>query len=74
MLPQRIFLYLVVGGIFVAIGAFIKSSVTPETKKKAKAPSMTPEERAAAEEKSKVLDEDWIPDHHKKSPRVTKRR
>jgi hypothetical protein len=35
---------------------------------------MTPEERAAAEEKSKTLDEDWIPDHHKKSPHVTKRR
>ncbi|KAK3808575.1 MAG: translocon-associated protein [Benniella sp.] len=72
--PQLIFLYVLIAGIFFAIGSFVKGSVTPESKKKAKAPSMTPEERAAAEEKAKTLDEDWIPDHHKKSPHVTKRR
>ncbi|KAG0223050.1 hypothetical protein B0O80DRAFT_439404 [Mortierella sp. GBAus27b] len=71
---QLIFLYIVVAGIFAGIGALVKGSVAPETKKKARAPAMTPEERTAAEEKAKVLDEDWIPEHHKQSPRVTKRR
>ncbi|KAF9434884.1 hypothetical protein BGZ76_007245 [Entomortierella beljakovae] len=72
---QLIFLYVLIAGIFVAIGAFIKGSFAPETKKTVKkAPTMTPEEREAALEKRNVLDEDWIPEHHKKSPRVTKRR
>ncbi|KAF9997427.1 hypothetical protein BGZ80_009144 [Entomortierella chlamydospora] len=72
---QLIFLYVLIAGIFVAIGMFLKGSFDPEVKKTTKkAPSMTPEEREAALEKMKVLDEDWIPEHHKKSPRVTKRR
>ncbi|KAG0263087.1 hypothetical protein BG011_009290 [Mortierella polycephala] len=73
--PQLIFLYVLITGIFVAIGMFVKDSMAPETKKSTKkAPSMTPEEREAALEKMKTLDEDWIPEHHKKSPRVVKRR
>ncbi|KAF8980754.1 hypothetical protein BGZ46_003715 [Entomortierella lignicola] len=72
---QLIFLYVLIAGIFVAIGMFIKGSFDPEVKKSVKkTPTMTPEEREAALEKMKVLDEDWIPEHHKKSPRVTKRR
>ncbi|KAF9179712.1 hypothetical protein BGZ51_003181 [Haplosporangium sp. Z 767] len=72
---QLIFLYVLLAGIFVAIGMFVKDLMAPETKKTAKkAPSMTPEEREAALEKMKTLDEDWIPEHHKKSPRVVKRR
>ncbi|KAG0360353.1 hypothetical protein BC939DRAFT_444119 [Gamsiella multidivaricata] len=72
---QLIFLYVLIAGVFVAAGMFIKDSMAPETKKTVKKiPAMTPEEREAALEKMKVLDEDWIPEHHKKSPRVTKRR
>ncbi|KAF9419548.1 hypothetical protein BGZ94_009382, partial [Podila epigama] len=72
---QLIFLYVLIAGIFGAIGLFIKDSMAPETKTvKKKAPAMTPEEREAALEKMNTLDEDWIPEHHKKSPRVTKRR
>ncbi|GJJ72606.1 translocon-associated protein subunit alpha [Entomortierella parvispora] len=72
---QLIFLYVVIAGLFIAIGMFIKDAMAPEVKKSVKkTPSMTPEEREAALEKMKVLDEDWIPEHHKKSPRVTKRR
>ncbi|KAF8931914.1 translocon-associated protein [Dissophora ornata] len=72
---QLIFLYVLIAGVFAAIGMFIKDSMAPETKKTTKkAPTMTPEEREAALEKMKVLDEDWIPEHHKKSPRVVKRR
>ncbi|KAG0074336.1 hypothetical protein BGZ90_010840 [Linnemannia elongata] len=72
---QLIFLYVLIAGIFAAIGLFIKDAMAPETKKTVKkTPSMTPEEREAALEKMKVLDEDWIPEHHKKSPRVVKRR
>ncbi|KAG0346730.1 hypothetical protein BG004_000978 [Podila humilis] len=72
---QLIFLYILITGIFVAIGKFVKDAMAPEVKiSKKKAPSMTPEEREAALEKMKVLDDDWIPEHHKKSPRVTKRR
>jgi hypothetical protein len=53
----------------------IKNALAPEIKSaKKKTPSMTPEERAAAEEKMKTLDEDWIPEHHKKSSRVARRR
>ncbi|KAI1314703.1 hypothetical protein EDD11_001872 [Mortierella claussenii] len=72
---QLIFLYVLIAGIFGAIGMFVKSAMAPETKKTVKkTPVLTPEEREAALEKMKVLDEDWIPEHHKKSPRVTKRR
>ncbi|KAF9976596.1 hypothetical protein BGZ65_007777 [Modicella reniformis] len=72
---QLIFLYILIACIFAAIGVFFKDSVAPESKKASKkTPSMTPEERVAAEEKSKILDEDWIPEHHKKSPHATKRR
>ncbi|KAF9142032.1 hypothetical protein BGX30_003545 [Mortierella sp. GBA39] len=72
---QLIFLYVLIAGIFAAIGMFIKDAMAPETKKTVKkTPAMTPEEREAALEKMKVLDEDWIPEHHKKSPRVVKRR
>ncbi|KAF9921744.1 hypothetical protein FBU30_008195 [Linnemannia zychae] len=72
---QLIFLYVLIAGIFAAIGMFIKDAMAPETKKTTKkAPAMTPEERQAALDKMKVLDEDWIPEHHKKSPRVVKRR
>ncbi|KAG0314218.1 hypothetical protein BGZ97_009501 [Linnemannia gamsii] len=72
---QLIFLYILIAGIFAAIGMFIKDAMAPETKKTVKkTPAMTPEEREAALEKMKVLDEDWIPEHHKKSPRVVKRR
>ncbi|KAF9912593.1 hypothetical protein EC991_010018 [Linnemannia zychae] len=72
---QLIFLYILIAGIFAAIGMFIKDALAPETKKAVKkTPTMTPEEREAALEKMKVLDEDWIPEHHKKSPRVVKRR
>ncbi|KAF9915455.1 hypothetical protein BX616_006095 [Lobosporangium transversale] len=72
---QLIFLYILIAGIFGGVGMFIKGTLSPEAKKPAKkTPAMTPEEREAALEKMKVLDEDWIPEHHKKSPRVTKRR
>ncbi|KAG0036145.1 hypothetical protein BGZ82_004612 [Podila clonocystis] len=72
---QLIFLYVLITGIFVSIGMFIKDALTPEAKTaKKKTPALTPEEREAALEKMKVLDEDWIPEHHKKSPRATKRR
>ncbi|KAG0213136.1 hypothetical protein BGX28_004962 [Mortierella sp. GBA30] len=72
---QLIFLYVLIAGIFVAIGMFIKDAMSPEVKKSTKkTPTLTPEEREAALEKMKVLDEDWIPEHHKKSPRVVKRR
>ncbi|KAG0054924.1 hypothetical protein BGZ83_010049 [Gryganskiella cystojenkinii] len=72
---QLIFLYVLIAGLFVAIGMFVKDSMAPEVKKSTKkTPTMTPEEREAALEKMKVLDEDWIPEHHKKSPRVVKRR
>ncbi|KAF9092622.1 hypothetical protein BGX23_004106 [Mortierella sp. AD031] len=72
---QLIFLYILIAGIFAAIGMFIKDAMSPEVKKTTKkTPAMTPEEREAALEKMKVLDEDWIPEHHKKSPRVVKRR
>ncbi|KAF9372016.1 hypothetical protein CPB97_001521 [Podila verticillata] len=72
---QLIFLYVLIAGIFASIGMFIKDAMAPEAKTaKKKTPAMTPEEREAALEKMKVLDEDWIPEHHKKSPRVTKRR
>ncbi|KAG0298574.1 hypothetical protein BGZ98_000159 [Dissophora globulifera] len=71
---QLIFLYVLIAGIFVGVGLFIKDLMAPEVKTVKKAPSMTPEEREAALEKMKVLDEDWIPEHHKKSPRVVKRR
>ncbi|KAF9577927.1 hypothetical protein BGW38_006566 [Lunasporangiospora selenospora] len=72
---QLIFLYVLIGGIFVALGMFLKGAVAPEKVAiKKKATPMTAEEREAAVEKSKILDEDWIPENHKKSPRVVKRR
>lgn len=68
-------MYILIAGVFVAIGVFVKESLAPEAKKTVKkAPALTPEEREAALEKMKVLDEDWIPEHHKKSPRIVKRR
>ncbi|KAF9937077.1 hypothetical protein BGZ75_002315 [Mortierella antarctica] len=73
---QLIFLYVLIAGIFVAIGMFVKDAMAPEVKKTAKkSPALTAEERKTAEENMNVLDESWIPENHKpKSPKVTRRR
>ncbi|KAF9973833.1 hypothetical protein BGZ73_002890 [Actinomortierella ambigua] len=74
---QLIFLYVLIAGIFVGLGLFIKDSFKTETKSAKKKPALTAEQRQAAVDNSTVLNDDWIPEHHKKSPKaskVTKRR
>ncbi|KAG0245080.1 hypothetical protein BGW41_004337 [Actinomortierella wolfii] len=69
---QLIFLYVLLAGIFVGLVMFIKDSFKGETKSAKKKPALTAEQRQAAVDNTTVLNDDWIPEHHKKSPKATK--
>ncbi|KAF9162915.1 hypothetical protein DFQ26_003123 [Actinomortierella ambigua] len=74
---QLIFLYVLLAGIFVGLGIFIKDSFKSEAKTTKKKPALTAEQRQVAVDNTTVLNDDWIPENHKKSPKaakVTKRR